>query len=308
MSDQEWLNWRREGITATDVVKLAGLSQYGGPLSVWLDKAGQAPDVEDSDPMKFGRFWELAANPWLEQETGMHVIGSQLWCAHRTETWARATPDGFMVEHADAAIGDALGVVEHKSFNVLQSGDIRPDVLAQVQWQLYVTDLSHAWVTGLIGRSFVWRLVERDEDDIAWLVSIAQAFRTQHMATGVAPKATAADLGVLNRVPADPDEVVELNAETLRSIDALREAKDDHEAAKRRMESLEAEVKQALGNASAGTHIGAPVVTWKHSTRKTIDTKALETEMPEVAERYRRTTETRTFRLTQGKTTTRRAA
>jgi predicted phage-related endonuclease len=196
--------------------------------------------------------------------------------------------------------------VEHKSFNVLEGGGLRPDVEAQVQWQLYCTDLPCAWITGLIGRSFVWRLVERDEDDIRWLVAIAKAFRERHLLPGIPPAATAADLGTLGRVPADPDEVVELDAETLRTIDALREAKDELDAVKRRVRALEAQVKAALGNASAGTYIGAPVVTWKQSTRKEIDAKALEQDHPEIAAKYRRATEVRTFRLVHVKTSTNR--
>lgn len=299
---QAWLEMRRKCITATDITKIAGLSDHGGPLSVYMDKMGASPDVEDSDPMRFGRYWEMAANPWIESETGLHVIGSQVFCTHRVNTWAGCTPDGFMAEHPDAAIGDVLGVVEHKSFNILASGDIRPDVLAQVQWQLYVTDLPCAWVTGLIGRTFVWRLVERDEDDIRWLVSIAKAFLEHHLTAGVPPQATAADLGIVNRTPADPDEVVELDAETLRTIDALREAKAELDATERRVKDLEAQVKQAMGCASAGTYIGAPVVTWKHTSRKTLDAKALETDMPEVAAKYMRATESRTFRLVPIKT------
>lgn len=310
MSDQEWLDWRRQGITATDVVKIAGLSRYGGPYSVWLDKRGELPDLGDNPKLSFGRYWEAAANRALEDQTGLHVLGEQTWCSHVTERWARATPDGFIAEHPDATIADALGVVEHKSFNIISGDGLLPDVEAQVQWQLYVTGMQHAWVTGLIGRQFVWRLVERDEDDIAWLVSVAKAFRARHIDGDEIPEATAADLEALGALPAaSPDEVTTLPAEIVNDVDALREAKEELSAVKARVDALEARIKQALGQASVGTtNTGSPLVTWRMQSRQTIDTKKLEAEYPQIAAACRRVTESRFFRLTPIKSNKEKAA
>jgi predicted phage-related endonuclease len=60
-----WLEDRRTAITATDGAKIMGLSTFGGPMSVWLDKTGKAPlQGADTDALRFGRRFE---RPILEE-------------------------------------------------------------------------------------------------------------------------------------------------------------------------------------------------------------------------------------------------
>ena len=54
----EWFAARRRGITATDVPKILGLTEYGTARHVWLDKQGLAPVDEGSEAARWGTLLE----------------------------------------------------------------------------------------------------------------------------------------------------------------------------------------------------------------------------------------------------------
>lgn len=43
MTEDQWLEARRAGIGGSDAAAIAGLSKWKTPMSVYLDKLGQAP-------------------------------------------------------------------------------------------------------------------------------------------------------------------------------------------------------------------------------------------------------------------------
>jgi predicted phage-related endonuclease len=58
-----------------------------------------------------------------------------------------------------------------------------------------------------------------------------------------------------------------------------------------------AAIEDALGDNEVGTVNGEPVVTWKHYKRRSLAQKALKAALPEVAEQFMETTETRRFEV-----------
>src|SRR5262245_35499897 len=102
MTDRDdWLKWRRDGIGASDIAALMGISPWASPWSVWADKSGLLPPEPENEYMAAGRWLEAAIAPWFTDITGLHVTGEQMWCTHPGKPWARCTPDGFIVEKAE---------------------------------------------------------------------------------------------------------------------------------------------------------------------------------------------------------------
>ena len=50
MSDTEWHAWRAEGLGASEVAGVLGISPWATPWSVWARKMGLLPPLEPSEP------------------------------------------------------------------------------------------------------------------------------------------------------------------------------------------------------------------------------------------------------------------
>lgn len=154
-SDQ-WFAARRRGITATDVVAILRLTDYGNALSVWLDKRGQLPPGETGEAATWGALLEdIVAREWARRyniergaDVGIRRIGVVF---NDSDPWMIASVDRRVTRCPD---GPSC-VLEVKTRSAYTRSDWRDgipdDVLAQVLWQLMVTGVDHAHVAVLVG-------------------------------------------------------------------------------------------------------------------------------------------------------------
>ena len=304
----EWLHWRRTGITATDTAGILGLSPYTSPYAVWADKAGLLPATTVTDAMEFGSRAEDMLAGWFHDRTGMFVLGEQTWCTC-PDGWKLATVDGFVHGNPAAPLADALGGYEAKTTTDTADewdDEIPHHIMCQVQWQMAVTGMPRTWLATLhlgFRVEFRVRVIERDEDDIAALVSTCEAFWLNHCKTGIPPmtdgtEGTTRALRAafpgdeeLDAVPATPDLVT---------------ARERIIANKERIKTCEAIIadEENLIRAHLGDHVvltngtddkGRAIVlaTWKPSIRTSLDAALLKANEPEIAAKYSKHTQTR---------------
>lgn len=143
----EWFAQRRAGITATDLPKILGLSQYGNALSVWHDKRGTLPEEPAGEAALWGTLLEdTVAREWARRR-GVRVRRTGVWVG--AESWMRASPDRLVV-----GTGEALEVKTRSAFVMGKWSDgIPDDVLAQVAWQRLVCGFTRVHVAVLFGQS-----------------------------------------------------------------------------------------------------------------------------------------------------------
>lgn len=182
----EWFAARREGITATDLPKILGLSPYGNALSVWMDKRGELDD-EAGEAARWGQILEEpVAREWaLRVDVECVRVGVM---QHSTDTWMRASLDRIVTGCLDHEESCGLEVKTRSAFvSGRWSDDVPDDVLAQTQWQLMVTGLPHMHVACLLGgQRLVDYQVDPDEDLQALLLD--EATRVwQHVQDGTPP-------------------------------------------------------------------------------------------------------------------------
>lgn len=308
----EWLEWRSEGIGASDVAAILGLSPWASPYTVWLDKTGQRAD-EDNEAMEAGRMLEPAIGPWFTARTGLYVIGEQTWCAHPERSWARATVDGFVVESPMSTIPDTLGPLEVKTTSdppkKWEADGIPPYYAAQGQWQMFVTDTPRVWFA-VLHASHGLRLriyeLERDDDDIAFMRDRCERFWFDHVQTATAPPVDGHDATTeaLKEIGADPDaDTVDLDADpaVTQALLALPLIKERLARVEQEKAAAENAIRAALGGAVAGVSAHAKSVTWKPQVQNRVDTAALRERLPRVAARFTTTTEIRVLRITAKK-------
>jgi putative phage-type endonuclease len=89
----DWLEWRRQRITASDVAAICGLDQYRSQYQVWLDKIGMGKPVPINEDMQRGIDNEGIAldmfNSRLELQFKPAIFQSEKY------PWLGASIDGF---------------------------------------------------------------------------------------------------------------------------------------------------------------------------------------------------------------------
>lgn len=314
----EWLAWRREGIGASDVAGILGVSPWASPYSIWFSKVTE-PDDDDNatEAMEFGLRAEPMLAAWFaDRHPGLWIAGEQTRCTHPDLPWMRCTVDGFVVDHDDTPIGDALGVYETKT-----TGDTTAEWEAgipehyrlQAHWSMAVTGLDRVWFGVLhlaFGRpKFRTYLFERDQEAVTRLVSHCGAFWEQYVLTGTPPPIDAheATTAVLKRQWPDPEGIVEADERARELVEqhlyfaAERKAIDDT------LETVDNQLRAALGERTDlvdGTDRGKPnvIASWRPQESSRLDVDALRRAWPDLVRDFERTTTTRFLRVkTKGK-------
>lgn len=173
-----WLAARREGVTASEIAVVMGLSPYDSPFALYHRKRGDLPEVEDSDAMERGRVLEpyiaekFAA---LRPEFTLLGDGRQLY-AHPDRPWQMATPDRFVYEaQGHPSIWDPLvAVLETKTdaggddgWGEDGSDQIPVHYRCQVLQQCDVLGVKRWYVACLAMRSWKLRVYTGEIDDQA---------------------------------------------------------------------------------------------------------------------------------------------
>lgn len=153
---QEWLDWRRSGITATEAACAKGVSKWGTPLSVYEDKLNPKPhevsEYEEwgsllEDVIKFKKFAKM--HPEFEVRQG----------ACYANDWRKCSLDGELWKD-----GKCVAILEIKTGSDVSAWDPVPEYYyAQVQWQMHVTGINTVYFAVLIhGHHYLERVVNYD--------------------------------------------------------------------------------------------------------------------------------------------------
>lgn len=299
-----WLEWRRQGVGASEIAVLCGLSPFASPWSLYLTKRGEIPeeDLSGNPMVELGRRAEGMLGDWFRDATGLHIIGEQTQVAHPEVDWQHATLDGYVVESPTSTIDDALGVAEIKVTGDGEWDEVPDHYACQVQWQMHVTGLGHAWLPVLHRHSGAFRVYEMERDDgvIAELVRLAGDF-WQRIQSGTPPPidgSAASTTALRAAYPQDDGEEVEVSAVL---VEAWRIAKGRVDAAKLGLDAAENELKVALGDAAYGVVDGQRLASWRSQDRTGIDLARLKADHPDLAEMYRTVTSSRVLRYSKPK-------
>lgn len=165
--EAQWLQMRRNGITATDAARLATPASVRGVAN---DKL-MGSSFQGNAFTEFGRRREPVIAQWLQEEHGIHSCGLLIRAAEHERHLA--TPDGL------AEWGSEVVLAEIKTTNKPWKR-IPRNYLRQVWWQQYVVGAERTlfvwerhddFVVQDAQPQSVW--IERDDAEIAKLVKFA---------------------------------------------------------------------------------------------------------------------------------------
>jgi len=294
-----WLAARRSHIGGSDLPAILGLSPFATPAEVAALKLGLVDNTTDTPAMRRGRALEDAVARMWAEESGRRI--------RRVRATMQAADHPLMVATVDRLALGPVEVLEVKTAGARAAayweGDEPPAHAAlQVQHYLRVLDLSVGHIAALVAGDLRTWTLHRDDAVIDQAWAYASEWWDRYVRRGILPAPQAADTDLLRRLYAAsqpgmtvdlPDEAADVLAEYARAAAAEREAAERKAQAENRL-------KAWLGRAEVGLLSGAAVVTWRSYERQDVDTKRLRADMPDVAERYTRTTTVRRFALAKG--------
>lgn len=294
-----WLEARRAGITATDIVKIVGSSKYGSAVDVYADKIGQ-PLLDDDlgEAGQWGQELEdYVARRWAE------INGVTI----RRIGLLRNATDPMMLASLDRLVAGcehgrcALEVKTRNAYVLDEWTDGVPDAVnVQVQWQLDVSGLDHIHVAALIGgQRLIEHVVHPDEALQAWLR--VKAHETWFcVAAGQPPVVDPALMSVdlLNRVYQQREGTRVVDGNIARQLlTEYAESTAGEKAFKDTKERIKVELLTLLGDGEEAVDGNAVTLfTYRPQVSRSTDLKVLEAEHPDVYARVVTVKVSSTFR------------
>lgn len=284
-----WLVNRRRGIGGSDVSALVGLSPYTSKYELWEDKTGKLPLVdEQSEEAEMGTLLEPVVRDRFARVCGLTVrpcgmLQSQRW------PWMLTNPDG-LVSNGYGYEGKTCSLWKAHEWGSTANPTVADHAELQAQWNMAVTGYTGWHVACLIGgQRNVYRLVERDDELIAFLVDLSREFWFDHVLADVAPpvdgSAAVSNLLVERYNLARAGSNVDITADERDNLVAAREAaKESVRKAKLADDEVKNRVRQIMGDAEDLYCGEERLASWKH-TKKFAEVKFRKAH-PDLAEEY----------------------
>ncbi|NCC85829.1 MAG: hypothetical protein EOM03_17175 [Clostridia bacterium] len=185
MDRDQWLSERRRGIGGSDAAKVLGVSRWGGPLSVWMEKTGRIQLPPAGEAAYWGTVLEDIVAREFEKRSGLRVRRANKIFIHPEYPWMIANVDRVVV-------GQNKGV-ECKTVSAFLAGnwvgdELPDDYYIQVQHYIAVKGWDSCFVPALIGgQRFVWKECERDTSLVPLIVEKEREFWEEFVLKDVPP-------------------------------------------------------------------------------------------------------------------------
>ena len=158
----EWLLWRLQGIGASDIPVLMGLSPYSTPFKLWKEKTSAPKDIVMTEAFALGHAREI------QMRAGFELVNNGDFppaCVECVDTpYLRCSLDGW-------SLNDQLGVemkfvgkeYYDQEGKPIEEHSIKPDHYAQMQYQMLLMDVD-CWVYAktIDGQNFKTQKILKD--------------------------------------------------------------------------------------------------------------------------------------------------
>lgn len=294
LDKREWLRYRKKGITGTDAGAIVGLNPYNSAAQVYQDKITDDIEEWDNEAMRQGRDLEEYVARRFSEQTGLKV--------RKANAIYQNEEHPFMLADFDRLIVGQEAGLECKTVNAYSAdkwsdGKIPLHYQMQVQHYLAVSGYKKWYVAALImGREFVIREINRDEELIANLILIEERFWNNHVLARVmpSPDGSKAYSDMLSQLYLGNNE----KSIRLFGMEAQLKRRDEIDELLQKLETEKAQIDQSIKLKmedasyadSEGHHIS-----WVQSNQQRLDSKRLKEEEPEIFKRYVKSVTSRRF-------------
>ena len=298
MSKIEWLKHRQAGIGGSDASCIAGLNPWKSAIQLYMDKKEENPQEQKSLRMELGNRLEGLVAELFTEATGLKV--------RNVNGILKNDKYPFALANIDRAIVGEKAFLECKTTNSYALKEWEEGVPAHYEIQclhyMAITGATHCYIAALIGNSdFIWHKIERDQETIDYLMQIERDFWENNIEKDVVPMPDGSDAYseyLKKKYDKSNGQVIELHLleNGVNKLNRYDEIVADIKVLESEKKLIEQEIQFHMEEFEVAK-IGDRKVTWKSSSRNTIDSKKLKAEMPDIAQQYMKTSTSRTFRV-----------
>jgi len=295
------LKKRLSHIGSSDSPRILGFSPFGNASDVFFEKvpdyAGTVKEIarKDTPSIKAGNALENVILQHAVEDLGVSIVRNQFRVS-KEERLFSATFDALIPDRPDEAIeAKSTGVhyrmtrEQEAEWGEQDTDQVPETYLIQCQHQCFVGDLSRVWLFAFIGgRGFLRYKIDRNDKVIGVIVEQGLNF-WKFVENRLPPDPSALPpMEMLKAVVRRDGDPVTLSPEGCAALTQLQEAKRQIKYYENQEKLCKRLVISELGDRESALSLDGEVFTYKEQTRKTVDTKRLSVEHPEIFEQYQR--------------------
>ena len=297
--EQAWLFARTMGIGGSDVGSICGVNPWSSALQVYFSKTGQftaEPDEASKERMHWGHMLEpIVADEFQQRNSGL--ICAEAGCSLKSNEYE------FLIANVDRFVTDGMGkivgILECKTAGGIhaetwENGDIPLSYYYQVQHYMFVTGIHRGWICCLVGGNKFYQYDIFFDTDLYTNTILPKliSFWNDNVLKLTEPATQTADNDLFASLfPAEAvdEEPLSFTVEYDNLGRQYLEAKQQEKEAKKRVEELQAQIKQQLHEHVRGYSPNYEFA-WVPRTRTSVDSNLLKAMYPEIYEECSRTT------------------
>lgn len=296
LSHDEWLKYRKKGIGGSDAGAICGMNPYRSPMAVYIDKTEDDLGNIDNEAMRQGRDLEQYVAQRFCEETGKRL--------RRANAIFYNVDYPFMTANVDRLIIKENAGLECKTASAYSAdkwkdGKIPESYELQCHHYMAVTG-ADAWyiACAILGREFVWKRIERDEEIIRMLIQIESDFWNNHIVPRNIPDpdgSKACDEIIKKYYPKSSCEAVQLlgfddKLKRRQQIQALTEKLETEK------KCIDQEIQMYMQDAELAES-SRYRVSWKSVTSNRVDSKKLKSDYPKIYDACLKVFQSRRFAI-----------
>jgi len=289
MSREEWLMHRRNGIGGSDAPAICGMSRWGTPLSIYLDKIStQPPSEEESEAMYWGHQHEpLIANRFAEL-TGFRVRNCNFILQHPIYPHLYANIDREVTDPEYGKVGLECKQASQYKVKEWADGQTPEEYIIQCAHYMMVLN-SPIWYLAVLigGNKFEWRKIMRDHELEAHLLRYELDFWS--MVEARTPPMLTADgkMEGMEFIPDPPKIILPVGLEP--KVERYKELNAQIKPLEKELKDIKNELNQIMDVADPEGELflcGGTQLSRKKVAMTVFDTAAFKEEQPELYDGY----------------------
>ncbi len=290
---RQWMEERREGVGASEIAVLFGLSPWSTIQELWDEKVHGCSYEPGSELFHFGHTMEPLIAAEFARRTGEIVDHPESMIIIGEKPWYRASLDRVVKENDEAVAALELKNLHEGRYSEYRVAGPSIGYLLQLQYQMMCAGLDHGYLAVLFGgQKFAsWRVIASPS------VQREIALRVDEFWGYVQRKEQPPETLGKRQLPSDDGRSLQLKdpswEQRLEELDELRLKKAKIEKDEK---IIKQQLKECLGDFQSA-EAGEMVASVSISTRRSLDTTRLKKEMPELVERFTKEATVKTMRV-----------
>ena len=290
LSKEDWLRYRKCGITGTDAGAILGVNPYRSAFQVYHDKISDTIEDIDNEAMRQGRDLEDYVAQRFSEETGLK--------ARRANAIYQSEEHPLLLADFDRLIVGQKAGLECKTVSPF-SADKWANGKIPAHY-LVVSGFDCWYVAALIlGKELIIHKIVTDKQVLADLIDKEELFWTRYVVPQIppAPNGSEGDTQQINQLYEVDNRDKNADLTSLRGLlDKRQELSSQIEQLEQEKTAIEQQVKLEMQDAAYGTAPGYKV-SWVSSESKRVDSQRLRKEQPDIFNQYSKNVSSRRFTI-----------